>query len=340
MFSDKLLEWYDHNARDLPWRVPPNETQLQPNPYYVWLSEVMLQQTTVAAVKAYFEKFIKLWPTVFDLAAASQDEVTGQWAGLGYYARARNLHKCAQVVARDYNGVFPQTESDLLKLPGIGAYTAAAIAAIAFNKRAVVVDGNVERVISRLYAVQERLPQAKPILRKYADDLTPDTRCGDYAQAMMDLGATLCTPRSPACLMCPVHSFCEAYRAGQSEKYPRKAPKQAKPVRYGVAYVIQRQRDGAFLLERRPEKGLLGGMLGFPGTPWTEQEVAPNPPFPSDWEEYKDRVIHVFTHFQLNLRVFRTIIDAEDPPSPYEVLNFYSHATVKSLPTVMKKVLK
>lgn len=340
MFSDKLLEWYDQSARDLPWRVPPSETHLQPNPYYVWLSEVMLQQTTVAAVKGYFEKFTRLWPTVFDLAAASQEDVTGQWAGLGYYARARNLHKCAQVVVGDYDGIFPQTESELLKLPGIGAYTAAAIAAIAFNKRAVVVDGNVERVISRLYAVQERFPRAKPILRQYADGLTPQKRCGDYAQAMMDLGATLCTPRSPVCLMCPVRSFCSAYRAGQPEQYPRKAPKIAKPVRYGVAYVIQRKRDGAFLLERRPEKGLLGGMLGFPGTEWTEQEVALDPPFPSEWVEHKDPVIHVFTHFQLKLRVLKTIIDAEDPPSSYEALNFYSHGTVKSLPTVMKKVVK
>lgn len=340
-FSEKLLAWYDQNARVLPWRVGPLVHNRPKNPYHIWLSEIMLQQTTVAAVKSYFQKFTLLWPTVFDLASASQEDVLAQWAGLGYYARARNLHKCAQRVVRDYGGQFPRTESQLLTLPGIGPYTAAAIAAIAFNQRAVVVDGNVERVIARIHAVEEALPTAKPRLKQHADALTPDTRCGDYAQAMMDLGATVCTPRKPACILCPVQTHCHALTLGSSETYPRKSPKKPKPVRYGLTYVIQRHQDAALLLERRPNKGLLGGMLGFPGTQWTEQPAALTYPFKAQWYQRPTPVTHVFTHFQLQLTILHTVLAEQYLPTAMQDMAFYAYKDVYStLPTVMKKVAR
>jgi len=289
--AEALLCWYVVDKRRLPWRAEAGESA---DPYRVWLSEVMLQQTTVAAVKPYFENFTTRWPTVGALAAAPDGEVMAAWAGLGYYARARNLLACARTVAAEHAGVFPDGEEGLRKLPGIGPYTAAAIAAIAFGRRAVVVDGNVERVISRLHALQTPLPQARPEIRDLADAMTPDEGAGDFAQAMMDLGATICTPRNPACGLCPVREWCKAFAEGEPGRYPVKAPKAARPHRHGTAYWLE--QDGAVLLVRRPPRGLLGGMLAFPEAP----------PVGAAWEE-AGSVEHVFTHFSLtmNLRCAR-----------------------------------
>ncbi|RJL16703.1 A/G-specific adenine glycosylase [Paracoccus siganidrum] len=267
------------------------------DPYRVWLSEVMLQQTTVAAVKNYFIRFTTLWPRVEDLAAAPDAQVMAEWAGLGYYARARNLLACARAVAASGGG-FPDTRAGLLTLPGIGPYTAAAIAAIAHDAPETVVDGNVERVVARLFAVQTPLPAAKPELTALAARLTPRTRPGDYAQAMMDLGATICTPRSPACALCPLSDMCDARAQGIAPELPRRAPKAPKPQRTGIAWVA-RSAD-ALLLEERPAKGLLGGVLAFPSTGWDGREMPP--PCPADWRHLGE-VRHVFTHFNLSLTV-------------------------------------
>ncbi len=283
--AEALLCWYVVDKRRLPWRAEAGETA---DPYRVWLSEVMLQQTTVAAVKPYFERFTARWPTVEALARAEDADLMSAWAGLGYYARARNLLACARAVAAEHDGVFPGEEAALRKLPGIGAYTAAAIAAIAFGKRAVVVDGNVERVISRLHALKEPLPQARPRIRALADAMTPAGGAGDFAQAMMDLGATICTPRNPACGRCPVRSWCKARAAGDPERYPVKAPKAARPRRHGKAWWLE--HDGEVLLVRRPPSGLLGGMLALPE----------EPPVEAAWEE-AGAVEHVFTHFSLTM---------------------------------------
>jgi A/G-specific adenine glycosylase len=288
-----LLGWYDRHARRLPWRAPPGTPA--PDPYRIWLSEIMLQQTTVAAVIAYFERFMKRWPTVTALAAADEGAVMAAWAGLGYYARARNLIACARMVAAA-GGAFPDSEDRLRTLPGIGAYTAAAIAAIAFGRRAVVVDGNVERVVARLFAVDVPLPAAKPLLRDHADRITPDRRPGDFAQAMMDLGATICTPRNPACTICPLHGLCPT----RSDVRPLKTPKRAKPRRHGIAHWIE--RDGAVWLVRRPPRGLLGAMLALPSSEWTETPVPDAPAIGT--------VEHIFTHFALTLHVIRQ--DAAD----------------------------
>lgn len=328
--SDKLLHWYDQHARDLPWRASPADRAngVTPDPYRVWLSEIMLQQTTVAAVKAYFERFTSLWPTVRDLAAAPDEAVMGEWAGLGYYARARNLLKCARVVVSDHDGVFPTTEAALLELPGIGPYTAAAIAAITFDQRAVVVDGNVERVVARLTALQTPLPAAKPEIRDLADGFTPDRRPGDYAQAVMDLGATICTPRSPACLTCPVRPDCAGHAAGIAADLPRKSPKKAKPTRRGEVYVVR--SDDLWLLERRPDRGLLGGMLAFPTTEWAEVS-ATAPPFGANWSELGE-VRHTFTHFHLILRVMTPDTVANPDRGTFDRLD------PDALPTVFRKV--
>ncbi|MEM9141292.1 MAG: A/G-specific adenine glycosylase [Pseudomonadota bacterium] len=296
-----LLEWYDRHHRTLPWRVSPADAAAGAvaDPYRVWLSEVMLQQTTVAAVTGYFQRFTEAWPTVHDLAAAPSEDVLAAWAGLGYYARARNLIKCAAVVSRDLGGVFPNTEDGLRELPGIGAYTAAAIAAIAFGREAVVLDGNVERVMARIHAEEAPLPGSKETLRSYAAGLTPGARPGDYAQAVMDLGATICTPKRPACVICPWREACRGHAMGIADTLPRKAPKKAKPIRRGVAWVALHQ--GAVLTERRPEKGLLGGMLAVPSTEWAENPAI-DPPFPAAWESIGE-VRHTFTHFHLRLDV-------------------------------------
>ena len=300
----RLLDWYDRHARDLPWRVGPGQGAVRADPYRVWLSEVMLQQTTVPHATPYFLKFTKTWPRVADLAAAADGDVMAAWAGLGYYARARNLLACARAVTFDHGGVFPDTEEALLGLPGIGAYTAAAIAAIAFDRAANVVDGNVERVISRLYAVQDPLPDAKPQLKALAGGLVRDDRPGDWAQALMDLGATVCRPKQPLCEVCPLAKPCAARAEGQPETYPRKIKKAARPQRHGVAFVIR--RGDQIALVRRPDKGLLGGMLALPSTdwrtePWTNAQVTP--PIQADWR-VAGQIEHVFTHFSLSLAVW------------------------------------
>lgn len=333
-----LLEWYDRHRRVLPWRARPGETA---DPYRVWLSEIMLQQTTVATVGPYFRDFVARWPTIADLAAASLDEVLHAWQGLGYYARARNLHKCAGVVAHELNGRFPADESALRALPGIGRYTAAAIAAIAFHRPATVVDGNVERVIARLRGVEAPLPGAKPALTRLAGDLTPDRRPGDYAQAIMDLGATVCTPRKPACGRCPWQSACVATATDAAERLPRKQPKKERPTRRGVAFWAVRE-DGAVLLRRRPETGLLGGMMEVPSTEWraagwTPSSALAHAPLPAEWQALTGLVRHTFTHFHLELTVMSAdgVAGAADGVwCPVERLG--EHA----LPTVMKKVVR
>ncbi len=293
-----LLAWYDAHARTLPWRTPPG-TAARPDPYRVWLSEVMLQQTTVAAVGPYFAKFTNRWPTVGALAAADEAELMAAWAGLGYYARARNLIACARAVAGSHGGRFPDSEQSLRALPGIGVYTAAAIAAIAFGRRAVVVDANVERVVTRLFAVAEPLPAARPRIRELADSITPGERAGDFAQAMMDLGATTCTPRNPRCVACPLSAGCSARAEGAPEAYPIKPAKKPKPQRRGIAYWLE--SGGAVLLVRRPGKGMLGGMRALPGGAWGEYPE-PLPPIAADWYPVGS-VTHVFTHFALALDV-------------------------------------
>lgn len=297
--SEKLLDWYDDHARDLPWRARPGEPAA--NPYRVWLSEVMLQQTTVAAVKPYFEAFITRWPTVEDLAAAPEEDVMAAWAGLGYYSRARNLVKAARAVAG--MGAFPDTEDGLRKLPGLGSYTAAAVAAIAFDHQAVVVDANVERVIARLFALTAPLPGVRKAIRTCAESITPAERAGDFAQAMMDLGSTICTARGPKCLLCPLASDCLGRAEGDPASLPVKAPKKAKPVRKGEAYWIE--REGAVWLVRREAEGLLGGMRSLPNDGWSARADGKRAvPVEGEWQGV-GQVRHTFTHFTLELSVRR-----------------------------------
>lgn len=296
--SHKLLNWYETHARDLPWRAPPGA--LAPDPYRVWLSEVMLQQTTVAAVKDYFAEFTRRWPTVEALAAAGEEDVMAAWAGLGYYARARNLLACAREVAAR-GGRFPDSEEGLRALPGLGAYTAAAVAAIAFGRRAVVVDANVERVVARLFALDDPLPAARSAIRAQADGITPGKRCGDFAQAMMDLGATVCTSRSPRCLLCPLSGECRGRILGEPESFPVKAPKQKRPARTGRAFWIE--RNACVWLVRRPGKGMLGGMRALPDDGWSAREDGGGEgPLAGAWES-AGKIGHVFTHFSLELQL-------------------------------------
>lgn len=334
--SSDLLAWYDCHARTMPWRVGPLDRQsgARPDPYRVWLSEIMLQQTTVAAVQAYFLKFINLWPTVNDLAAAEDARVMAEWAGLGYYARARNLLKCARTVAGEYNGHFPSTREELLTLPGIGPYTAAAVSAIAFDRVETVVDGNVERVMARLFAVRTPLPQAKPELTALAATLTPYERPGDYAQAVMDLGATVCTPKNPACGICPWVHACKARADGIQLDLPGREPKKPKPVRMGIAYIARRE-DGAWLLERRPDRGLLGGMLGWPGSDWGDSP-AEQPPLTADWQTLPGEVRHTFTHFHLILSVRHAKVAQNQLAQTGEFLP-KDLFRPSDLPTVMRK---
>ena len=332
----ELLGWYDASARAMLWRVPPGARAAgtRPDPYHVWLSEVMLQQTTVAAVKGYFERFIARWPRVEDLAEAADADVMAAWAGLGYYARARNLLKCARLITGEFGGHFPRTEAGLRALPGVGPYTAAAIASIAFDQPAVVLDGNVERVMARIHAIDAPLPGAKEELRALAARLTPAERPGDYAQAVMDLGATICAPRAPACAICPWIAPCAAHRLGIAADLPRKAPKAAKPTRRGVAYLAHRP-DGAVFVERRPDRGLLGGMLGLPGTDWADAPPAPQPPFPADWRDLGVEARHTFTHFHLRLTVLGACVglDTAGDFRPAE-------EAAAAMPTVMRKALR
>jgi A/G-specific adenine glycosylase len=295
--SNALLRWYVVDKRSLPWRAKGGE---RPDPYRVWLSEIMLQQTTVAAVRPYFERFTSRWPIVEALAAAEDSEIMAAWAGLGYYARARNLAACARAVAAS-GGAFPDNEVGLLKLPGIGRYTAAAIAAIAFGRRAVVVDSNVERVVSRLFAVKQELPAAREHIYALTDSITPEQQSGDFAQAMMDLGSTICTPRDPKCGVCPLSSMCEARREGEPARYPLKSAKRPRPQRKGIAYWLQ--NEDHVLLVRRPDKGLLGGMLALPTGTWAQDaERGEGAPMAANWNE-AGAVDHVFTHFALNIRL-------------------------------------
>lgn len=336
-----LLAWYDRHARALPWRISPDERAqgVVADPYLVWLSEIMLQQTTVQAVKPYFAAFVTRWPTVADLAAAETEDVMKAWAGLGYYSRARNLKRCADVIAADHNGRFPDTEEGLLSLPGVGPYTAAAIAAIAFDRPAAVVDGNIERVFTRLFEIETPLPSAKGEIRDLVGEATPASRPGDFAQALMDLGATICTPRRPACALCPLSMDCQARQSGRQEQFPVKLPKKTKPVRLGAAFVAERG-DGAVLLVKRPDKGLLGGMTGVPTTNWTVradgETGAKSAPFQAGWRS-KGVISHVFTHFELRLEVFHAVVTTI--PDHEGWWGDSDSLPGEALPTVMKKAL-
>ena len=315
--SREVLAWYDVHAREMPWRTAPAARAAgeRPDPYRVWLSEVMLQQTTVAAVKDYFHRFTARWPRVQDLAAAEDADVMGEWAGLGYYARARNLLKCARAVTADHGGIFPDSYEGLLALPGIGPYTAAAIASIAFDRPETVLDGNVERVMARLHDIHDPLPGVKPDLKARAAELTPPERPGCYAQAVMDLGA--------------------ARAAGTAPELPKKTPKKPKPTRHGIVY-LARSADGAWLLERRPDKGLLGGMLGWPGSDWNEAP-APRPPFEADWQDLGAEVRHTFTHFHLFLQVLHAELPANHIAADGQELIAHHDFRPSDLPTVMRK---
>ncbi|MDW6020932.1 A/G-specific adenine glycosylase [Mesorhizobium sp. BAC0120] len=339
----KLLTWYDRHHRELPWRTGPAALARgeRPDPYRVWLSEIMLQQTTVEAVKPYFRVFVERWPDIAALAAADADEIMKAWAGLGYYSRARNLKKCAQIVVSEHSARFPDTIEDLSKLPGVGPYTAAAIAAIAFDRPAAVVDGNVERVISRLDAVETPLPAAKPLIRAAVENLTPSERPGDFAQAMMDLGATICTPKRPSCMICPLNDDCMALSQSDPERFPAREAKAARPQRVGAAFVAVRN-DGAVLLRKRVENGLLGGMAEVPGTDWTArrdgQTDAAAAPFLAEWR-FSGRIQHVFTHFALDLAVFRADVGDYKAPADYWWAPLDAIHN-EALPTVMKKAIE
>lgn len=340
-----LLAWYDSEHRILPWRSPPGK---RADPYRVWLSEIMLQQTTVKAVIPYYRSFLAAWPDVRALAAANLDDVLTKWAGLGYYSRARNLHKCAQVIANEYGGRFPRTEAALRKLPGIGPYTAAAIAAIAFNEAATPVDSNIERVIARLFALRLPLPAAKPEIKRLAATLVPADRPGDFAQAMMDLGATICTPKRPSCLMCPIQPDCHGCAKGIAETLPVKLTKASRPTRFGHAFLALSE-DGYILLRRRHEAGLLGGMMEVPSTDWCNEPLTADDalraaPFKTDWWPVAGTVTHTFTHFRLELRIHRAIVRPDAP------LTFWSEPSRcrwvnrrdlhnEALPSLMRKVI-
>jgi A/G-specific adenine glycosylase len=336
--AGRLLAWYDQQGRDLPWRIKGRQTGARQDPYFVWLSEIMLQQTTVAAVDAYFRKFVEKWPTVQALAAAELDDVLRAWAGLGYYARARNLHACAKVIVERHGGEFPANHAALLALPGVGPYTAGAIAAIAFDLPFAAVDGNVERVLSRSFAIEEPLPQSKPRLTLLAQDLVPVARAGDFAQAMMDLGATICTPRSPNCQICPWTEDCAGRKLGVAVDLPRKAAKKSVPTRKGFAYWIERN-DGAVLLRRRAERGLLGGMMEVPSSEWAAEW--PNDhtaaPLQATWRKLPGVVRHTFTHFHLELQVMTAAVPARVVDGCRWIAR--RDLSGEALPTVMRKVV-
>jgi len=337
-----VLPWYDQAHRRLPWRVPPADLAggRQPDPYRVWLSEIMLQQTTVAAVIPYFLHFTRTWPRVADLATAPVDDVMAAWAGLGYYARARNLQACAKIVAEDYGGRFPDSAAALRALPGIGPYTAAAIAAIAFNEAAAVLDGNVERVLSRVFAETTPLPRSKPRLRQLAEAATPRARPGDFAQGMMDLGATVCTPGRPDCPACPLRQLCLGLAGGMAAELPRRQPKADRPERFTVAYLITRP-DGAVYFRRRPPKGLLGGMLEIPSSdwrskPWSMAEARSAAPLEAKWQEASGGARHVFTHFSLSITALEARLSAR---AAAKLTGEWLQPGKAALPTVMKKML-
>ena len=349
-----LLAWYDRHRRVLPWRPPAGR---RPDPYAVWLSEIMLQQTGVKTVGPYFQKFLARWPDVNALGRASLDDVLRMWAGLGYYSRARNLHACAVAVSRDHDGEFPNTEEGLRALPGIGPYTAAAIAAIAFDRRTMPVDGNIERVVSRLFAVEETLPQAKPVIRELAATLLGEvradeqpragdekSRAGDSAQALMDLGASICAPKKPACSLCPLNAGCTARQRGDQETFPRKAAKKSGDLRRGAAFIVTRGDE--LLVRTRPEKGLLGGMTEVPGSDWraaqddqSARNQAPQLAGVTRWHRKLGVVTHVFTHFPLDLVVYAAKVPARTR-APKD-MRWVPSATLdgEALPNVMRKAI-
>jgi A/G-specific adenine glycosylase len=331
-----LLAWYDAHRRLLPWRAAPGETA---DPYRVWLSEIMLQQTTVETVKPYFLRFLARWPDIAVLAAAEDQAILTAWAGLGYYARARNLIACARRVAGEYRGHFPQTEEGLRALPGIGAYTAAAIAAIAFGQRAVVIDGNIERVITRLGTISTPLPQARSEISARLSPMVPPDRPGDFAQALMDLGAGICTPRNPDCLLCPLRAECRAAAAGSAMDFPVKARKKPKPVRFGTAYLV-RDSAGRILIGTRPAKGLLAGMAEVPNGGWSEAGAPTSAsPLSAEWQAVESPIVHVFTHFELRLSVRHATL-ADSPPAPEGLRWVGSNALQdEPLPTLFRKVI-
>ena len=340
-----LLDWYDRERRDLPWRYPPGK---QADPYRVWLSEIMLQQTVVKTVIPYFTGFLDRWPTVQTLAAANVDDVMVAWAGLGYYSRARNLHKCAQAVVARHRGVFPRNVDELLELPGIGPYTAAAIASIAYNEKVTPVDGNVERVVTRLFALETPLPAVKPEIKRRAQTLTPAGRSGDFAQALMDLGATICMPKRPSCLMCPLHRTCEAHARGIEATLPKRGEKAARPERFGHAFVALRE-DGHILLRQRAEQGLLARMIEVPSTDWLDDlpavpDAMRAAPVRGDWWPVPGNVTHVFTHFKLELVVHVAVVPTD------AALTFWADSSRcswvsrralagQALPSVMRKII-
>jgi len=340
-----LLAWYDRHRRVLPWRAPPGR---RADPYHVWLSEIMLQQTTVKAVGPYYVKFLARWPDMTALAAAPLDDVLKAWAGLGYYARARNLHACARAVAERHGGKIPGSEAALRELPGIGPYTAAAIAAIAFDARASPVDGNIERVIARLYALEQPLPAVKPKIGEFARALTPPQRAGDFAQAMMDLGATICAPKNPACALCPWNANCAAFARGDAESFPRRIPKREGDLRRGAAFVVRRA-DDFVLLRTRPAKGLLGGMSEVPTTEWakdfmTDEALNDAPHFASlrkalVWRKTAGVVRHVFTHFPLELTVFISEVPPRTAPPRGTRWIKIAELDGEALPSLMRKVI-
>jgi A/G-specific adenine glycosylase len=330
-----LLAWYDKHARQLPWRALGGQAQ---DAYKVWLSEIMLQQTVVKAAIPYFEKFLRRWPNLRALSMAKENDVMAAWAGLGYYSRARKLIECAKLVAK--RGGFPRSADELITLPGIGPYTSAAIAAIAFNERAAVVDGNVERVMARLYAIRTPLPQAKKKIRELVYDLAPKNRPGDFAQAMMDLGATVCTPRKPACPRCPWQKSCKAYALGQQERFPVKLPKKKRDTRRVAAFWIM--RDGKVLLRRRPARGLLGGMVEVPSAGWKKDFVpsSKGAPIALPYKELNARVTHVFTHFEAEISIYAAHASAKFKPPEESFWLPVSKIDEAGLPSVMMKVAK
>lgn len=340
-FANRLLDWYKVNAREMPWRVPPHDhTQgVRANPYHVWLSEVMLQQTQVTTVKDYFIKFVTKWPTVFDLARSDQEDVLKAWAGLGYYSRARNLKKCADVVVEDHQGKFPQTFDELTKLPGIGDYTASAIASIAFDQSVAVLDGNVERVMSRHRRIETYFPKAKSETKTMLGEILDQNRPGEFAQATMDLGATICTPKNPACSLCPVNEDCLGFKNGNAELFPYKKPKAVKPTRKGAAFVILNNNNEIFLC-KRPEIGLLAGMTQVPTNEWNSNQDGTidttDAPFEADWEK-AGIAKHTFTHFHLELMVWRTKV------TTIEAMSGWWCKTAKledeALPNLMRKAI-
>lgn len=343
--TGRLLSWYGKNARQLPWRLRPGALTAgqRPDPYHVWLSEIMLQQTQVVTVKAYFLKFLQLWPDIFALAAAHDDDVMAAWAGLGYYSRARNLKKCADITAGELKGEFPDNVEALKQLPGIGEYTAAAIAAIAFNRPAVVVDGNVERVIARLYAIKTRLPAAKAEIRQKTAALVPDDHSGDFAQAMMDLGATICTPKNPNCQNCPLNRDCQALTKGVAEILPNRQKKLPKPQRKGAAFVIRNCHDQIWLQKRPVQKGaggMLAGMAQIPTSDWSAKRDGKTglaaAPFAGDWQ-YCDTVRHTFTHFHLTLEIWQ--INVEEICGLQGWWVELAGLEAEALPSLMKKAI-